>query len=265
MRLDGKVALVTGAGRGIGLNIAQVLSSSGAKVVLADITDELGMAAAEDIKKAGGEAIYCHIDVTREEEWKQIIKMTVESFGGLDIIVNNAGGAPVGNIEDVTTADWHQVMALNVDGVFFGVREGIIAMKPGGIAGKGGSIINISSICGLIGLPGASAYCTAKGAVRLLSKAAGVECGRLQYGIRVNSVHPGFIKNERAMQGFQDMAAAGLFPSAADAEAAQVAMHPIGRMGSTEDVAQAVLYLASDSSSFVTGTEFVVDGGFTAQ
>ncbi len=265
MRLDGKVAFVTGAGKGIGFSIAQVLSSAGAKVVVTDINDEWGVDATEKIKSSGGEAIYRHMDVTQEVEWRSLIKTTVESLGGLDILVNNAGGAPVGNIEDVTTEDWHRVMSLNVDGVFFGVREAIVAMKPGGIAGKGGTIINISSVCGLVGLPGASAYCAAKAAVRLFSKVAGIECGKLQYGIRVNSVHPGFIRTDQAIQGFENMANAGLFPSAAAAEAAQVAMHPIGRMGSTDDVAQAVLYLASDSSSFVTGTEMIVDGGFTAQ
>ncbi len=265
MKLDGKVALVTGAGRGIGRRIAEVLADAGANVVVTNRSEETGLAAVDGIKKCGGEAIFCKLEVSQEKEWQPAIEMAIETFGGLDILVNNAGGAPVGNIEDTTTEQWHQVMAVNVDGVFFGVKEGIKVMKPGGIAGKGGSIINISSVCGVVGLSGASAYCAAKAAVTLFSKVAAIECGQLEYGIRVNSVHPGFIRTEQAIQGFHNMKEAGLFQSAAEAEASIAAMHPIGRMGSTEDVAQSVLYLASDGSAFVTGTELVVDGGYTAQ
>lgn len=264
-RLDGKVALVTGAGRGLGSAISEVLAAAGAKVVITDVVDEWGKSVVEGIKQSGGEAVFHHHDVTQEDQWSSAVKATVKMYGGLDILVNNAGITGVNLIEHITVEQWRRVMAINAEGVFLGVKEGILAMKPGGIAGKGGSIINISSICGMVGLAGAGSYSASKGAVRLLTKVAAVECGKMKYGIRVNSVHPGVIRTELAVQGFEELAKDGVFSSPAAVEAAQIEMHPIGRLGSPIDVAHAVLYLASDASSFVTGSELVVDGGLTAQ
>lgn len=264
-RLDGKVALVSGAGRGLGARIAEVLAEAGAKIVVTDVVAEWGEETAARIRQAGGETRFHHLDVTLEEKWKSVIEATVEDFGGLDILVNNAGITGVNMVEHITVEQWRRVMSINAEGVFLGIKQGILAMKPGGIAGQGGSIINISSICGIVALAGAGSYSASKGAVRLLSKVAAVECGQQQYGIRVNSVHPGVIRTELAEQGFEELVKDGVFASPADAEAAQIGMHPIGRLGTPDDVAQAVLYLASDASSFVTGSEMVVDGGLTAQ
>jgi 3alpha(or 20beta)-hydroxysteroid dehydrogenase len=262
--LEGKVALVTGAGQGIGQTIAEVLSKAGAKVVVTGRKDNLGMAVADGIKKAGGKALFCHLDVTREDEWAAAVEKSVVSFGGLDIIVNNAGTDEHDLIENCTVELWDSAMANNAKGSFLGIKHGILAMKPGGISGKGGSIINISSIVSWIGIPATAPYSASKGAVRALTKVAAVECAKLQYGIRVNSVNPGVVRTPFAVEGFARIAKdAGTTPEKIEEQ--YIAQHPIGRLATTDDVAQAVLYLASDASSFVTGTELLVDGGFTAQ
>lgn len=262
--LDGKVALVTGAAQGIGQTIAEVLSEAGAKVVVTARKENLGMAVTEGIQRAGGKAMYCPLDVTHEDQWSTAVEKSVASFGGLDIIVNNAGANVHDLIEDCTVELWDRAMANNAKGTFLGVKHGILAMKPGGIAGKGGSIVNISSIVSWIGILSTAPYSASKGAVRALTKVAAVECAKLQYGIRVNSVNPGVVRTPFAVEGFALIAEdAGTTPEKIEEQ--YIALHPIGRLASTNDVAQAVLYLASDASGFVTGTELLVDGGFTAQ
>lgn len=265
MKLDGKVALVTGAGQGIGRGIAECLAENGAKVVVTDIDDELGNSTVEDIKKSGYDAMFLRLDVTEEKNWQSVAEDSVKAFGGLDILVNNAGINVFNFVENLTKEQWRQGMEVNSEGVFYGVRQGIRTMKPGGIAGKGGSIINISSITAFIGIAGTACYSASKAAVRLLTKVAAIECGEFKYGIRINSVHPGVVRTPFTVEGFKTMAEDGGFESAEAAEAAHIALHPIGRLGETDDVAKAVLYLASDDSSFVTGSELVVDGGYTAQ
>jgi 3alpha(or 20beta)-hydroxysteroid dehydrogenase len=264
-RIEGKVALVTGAGQGIGRGIAEVLSKAGAKIVVTDIVEESGKATVSGIKAAGGEAIFCSLNVTKEEEWGSVTKAAVAAYGGLDVVVNNAGVNIFNMVENLTGEQWRQGMAINAEGVFYGVKHGILAMKPGGIAGKGGSIVNISSVTAFIAVAGTSCYSASKAAVNMLTKVAAVECGQFKYGIRVNSIHPGVIRTPFTVAGFETMGKEGGFGSAAAAEAAHVALHPIGRLGEPEDVGEAVLYLASDASSFVTGSSLVVDGGWTAQ
>ncbi len=264
-RVDGKVALVTGAGRGLGASCARILAEAGAKVMLTDIVNEQAEAVVEDINSSGGQSLFRQMDVVQEEHWVSTIEETVKAFGGFDIVVNNAGVESMNLVEDHTLEDWRKVMSVNLEGVFLGTKHAIRAMKPGGIAGKGGSIIQMCSICAMVGLEGAVSYSAAKAGVRMLTKVAAIECGKLNYGIRVNSLHPGVILTELTKAGMEESAKRGVFKSASEAQALYESMHPIGRLGEPIDIANATLYLASDASSFVTGSELVVDGGLIAQ
>lgn len=264
-RLDGKVALVTGSSRGIGLECARVLSAAGCAVMLSDIADDDGNAAAQDLSDQGWQAAYHHLDVTQESEWETIIAATIQSFGGLDILVNNAGIEIVAEITKTSHSDFRRVMEVNVEGVFLGCKHAISAMKPNGAAGNGGSIINMSSIAGLRGVTWLAAYGASKGAVSTMSKVIAIECSQLGYGIRCNSVHPGVVRTEMANAFFEQHHALGLGDTIADVEAAFVAAHPIGKLGSPRDVANAVRFLAADSSGWVTGIELSVDGGWSTR
>lgn len=281
-RLDGKVALVTGAARGIGLECAQVLAAAGCSVMITDILDQEGETAAGDLG-AGGSlaryhlmgaaaeddgkpgAAYCRLDVTREDDWQAAISATVGKFGGLDILVNNAGIEIVAEIAETSQADFRRLMAVNVEGVFLGCKHAVTAMRPDGVAGRGGSIVNMSSIAGMRGVTWLSAYGATKGAVRLMTKDIAIECSQLGYGIRCNSVHPGVVRTEMADAFFEQHKSLGLADTVEGVEAAFLAAHPIGRLGTPRDVANAVRFLASDASAWITGTELSVDGGWSAR
>jgi 3(or 17)beta-hydroxysteroid dehydrogenase len=251
-RLKGKVALVTGAASGMGKTIAQIFAREGAKVTLADINESGGKQAAQAISQAGGQAIFAKLDVTSEEQWKAAVKKTVDHFGKLDTLVNCAGIFFGKSIEDMTYAEWKRVIAINLDGVFLGIKYSVGAIKKAG----GGSIINMSSAGGIVGTVDSSPYNASKGGVRLLTKAAAMEFSKAGHGynIRVNSVHPGVIKTpmtewiQRGDEGSE----------------AIVKEQPIGYLGEPEDVAYGVLYLASDEGRYLTGSELVIDGGWTA-
>lgn len=264
-RLSGKKGLVSGGARGIGAAIAEVLSASGAAVMVTDVMAEEGQAVAEKIRRSGGQAHFCPLNVTDEDQWAAAMAETVKSFGGLDFVVNNAGVELLALVEDTDVDKWNWLQEINSDGVFLGTKHAIRTMKPGGKAGNGGSIVNMSSIGGLVGSFVTSAYNASKGLVRAFTKAAAIECGQLQYGIRVNSVHPGMIRTDMIDGFFKRFVEMGVFPTIADAEQAIVAAHPIGFAGEPEDVAWAVAYLVSDESRFMTGSELVIDGGYTAQ
>lgn len=253
-RVRNKVALVTGASLGLGHATALLLAREGARVVVTDMLEKEGAALADEIVAGGGEAMFIKHDVASEDDWKRVVAATVSRFGGLDILVNNAGVALAGNAEETTLEKWRWLMSINLDGVFLGVKHAIGAMK-----GKGGSIINLSSIEGLIGDPNLAAYNASKGGVRLLTKSAALHCAKSGYKIRVNSVHPGYIWTPM-VEGF--------IAGQADREAAKeglAALHPLGHVGEPNDIAYAILYLASDEAKFVTGSELVIDGGYTAQ
>lgn len=253
-RLKGKVALVTGAGLGIGRATAMLLAREGASVMLTDIRDADGADAVTEIKQAGGAAGFFHHDVSIEEQWISAVDATLAAFGQLDIVVNNAGIAISGNAEELAIADWRKLMSINLDGVFLGVKHGIRGMKQ---SGRAGSIINLSSIEGLVGDPNLAAYNASKGGVRLLTKSAALHCAKTGTGIRVNSIHPGFIWTPMVQS-----------VGAGDAEErrqALIALHPVGHLGEPNDIAWGVVYLASDESKFMTGSELVIDGGYTAQ
>ena len=254
-RLEGKVALISGGARGQGAVEARMFAQEGARVVIGDILDDLGMQVQAEINETGGECLYVHLDVTSEPDWQSAVEAAVSRFGKLDVLVNNAGiGSPRDasgermTIESLPESQWDQVMDVNAKGVFLGTKAAIPEMMKAG----GGSIINISSIAGLVGGT-TSAYGASKGAVRLLTKSTAIQYAA--DGIRANSVHPGVI--------ITDMTA-GMLADEAGREH-NLARHPIGRLGVSEDVAYGVLYLASDESSFVTGSELVIDGGLTAQ
>jgi len=253
-RLENKVALVSGGASGLGQAQCLVMAREGASVVVTDINLEGAQAVVEQITAAGGTAIAAHQDVTEEARWEEIIANTVEQFGKLDILVNNAGIGAGGNAEDCTLEDWRLVMSVNLDAVFLGTKHAIRAMKETG----GGSIINISSIMGLIGAAGSGAYNASKGGVKLLTKSSALYCAGAKYGIRVNSVHPGYVYTPLVQRFFDG-------PDGEAMHQNLINLHPIGRLGQPEDIANGVLFLASDESSFVTGSELVIDGGYTAQ
>ncbi|MBT6094844.1 MAG: glucose 1-dehydrogenase [Rhodospirillaceae bacterium] len=250
-RLTNKTALITGAASGIGRAVAARLADEGAHVALADFNRDAGVAAAEAI---GDAALFVDLDVSREDAWQAGMAAVRASFGGLDILVNSAGVISLHSIEDTSLDEWRRVMGVNLDGTFLGCRFGVAAMKDTG----GGSIINMSSVSGLVGGANLAAYNASKGGVRLLTKSVALHCAKKGYDIRCNSVHPSFVSTPMV----DDIADGARDPDRArDAMAAQI---PLGRMGSVEEVAGMVAYLASDEAAFVTGSEFVIDGGLTA-
>ena len=261
--LHGKVALITGAARGLGAETAQTLASAGAKVVVSDVLIELAEATAAAICAAGGEALAVQHDVTLEADWQRVVAATVEAFSGLDILVNNAGIERIALFTEAAIEDFRLMYEINVTGVFLGIKHAARMMRPGGAAGKGGSIINLSSVAGLVGMPALGGYCASKGAVRLLNKSAAIEFARLGYGIRVNSIHPAIVKTEMGVNVVHGLVATGLAPDDASADAYVESLHPIG-YGQPQDVSSAVLYLASDASRWSTGSELVIDGGTSA-
>jgi NAD(P)-dependent dehydrogenase (short-subunit alcohol dehydrogenase family) len=265
VHVRGKVALVSGAASGIGAACAQVLAAHGARVVLGDVAVEPARAVAAAITATGGIAEALSLDVTREADWERAVAATVDRHGGLAVLVNNAGIAFVRPLLETTLADWRRVQAVNLEGVFLGTRAAVAAMRPGGSAGRGGSIINLSSVGGLIGASGLSAYCATKGGVRVFTKSVAVECGEAGWGIRVNSVHPGNTDTPMLRGEFAEMVEKGLAPDLEAARRHYLDMQVLPDIGQPGDVAAAVLYLASDAARFVTGAEFVIDGGLTAR
>jgi len=256
-RVAGKVAIITGGASGIGRSCALRLAAEGAKVAITDIQDDLAAGVVDQIEAAGGSAAFIHHDVTQEQDWCSVVATTLDAHEKLDILVNNAGIGVGGSIVDMTLEDWQRQQAINLDGVFLGVKHCIPAMRDTG----GGSIINISSVAGMKGAPNLAAYNATKGGVRLFSKGVALECAHNRWGIRVNSVHPGIIDTpiwEKVNPEFHEDGA-----NAVDLDAMAEAV-PNGILGKPEDVANGVLFLASDDSSYMTGTELVIDGGICA-
>lgn len=264
--LTGKVVLITGAARGIGASTAEYMARAGAaSVIITDVLDNEG----QDLSKVLGEKysskiVYLHQDVTDEEAWVETVSQVVMDNGGFDILINNAGIEISNLIENYSYSDYKKQIAVNTDSIFLGCREAIRAMKPGGIAGRGGSITNLSSIAGFIGLPGYSVYGGTKGFVRLMTKHLAVECARLGYGIRINSVHPGLIRTEMGNKVIDDFVKMGLATSVTEASSAVEQATPLGSLGTVDDVAAGILYLSSDAARYITGTELAIDGGWSA-
>jgi NAD(P)-dependent dehydrogenase (short-subunit alcohol dehydrogenase family) len=245
-RLDGKVGLITGAARGQGETEARLFAQEGAKIVLTDILVDQGQQVAASIQTGGGEATFVQLDVSNPNEWTEVVRHAVQTYGRLDILVNNAGIALRAGLVDTTVADWDRLMDINLKGVFLGMQHAIPAMLESG----GGSVINISSTSGIVGFPSGTAYHSAKGGVRLLTKATAAEYAK--QGIRVNSIHPGIIETP-------------MTDNMAEARTALLLDRtPMGRKGRPIEIAYGALFLASDESSFMTGAELVIDGGMTA-
>lgn len=253
-RVDNKVAIVTGAAKGIGRATAELLAREGAQVAVTDVDDDAGHDVVAAIRAAGATARYWHLDVSQEAAVKRVIDAIAEAFGGIDVLVNNAGISGVdAPTHEVSEDEWDQVMAINVKGVFFCTKHAIPHLKRRERA----SIINLSSVYGIVSAPDIPPYHASKGAVRLMTKTDALTYARDQ--IRVNSVHPGFIWTPMVEEYLEEQG---------DVEAARAATakaHPLGHIGEPDDVAHAILYLAADESKFVTGAEFVIDGGYTAR
>lgn len=249
MRLENKVALITGGARGQGATEARLFAKEGAAVVIADILEGLGKQVEAEINEANGRAMFMRLDVSSEDDWRRIIQETVDVFGKIDILINNAAIYQRVPIEDTTLEDWNKIMDVNSTGVFLGTKHTIPAMRKSG----GGSIINLSSTAGLVGSPRGSAYGASKGSVRLFTKYTAIQ--HAADGIRANSIHPGPIDTEMIAETL----------GTEEGRAESISRVPLGRVGTVEDVAYGAMFLASEESSFMTGAELVIDGGFTAQ
>lgn len=263
-RVDGKVALISGGARGLGAEMARALCSAGARVMISDVLESVGHETVAEIRAAGGQAEFVRLDTTQESQWETAVAATIDRLGGLDVVVNNAGIERLQFITETTVEDFRNMMDVNVTGVFLGCKHAVRAMRPGGAAGKGGSIVNLSSVAGLVGVTGLGSYCASKGAVRLLTKSVAVECGQMKLGVRCNSIHPGVVWTAMGRNLLQHYVDLKIMPDVAAAQAAFEASTPIGHFGQPSDVAAATLYLASDAAKWVTGAEFTLDGGYTA-
>ena len=249
MRLQNKVALISGGARGMGAVEAKMFAAEGAKVVIGDMLGDEGRQVEAEINESGGECVFVQLDVTDENAWQDAVATTVARFGKLDILINNAGIARINSVEDTTSEEWDLVMDINTKGVFLGTKAAIPEIRKAG----GGSIVNISSIAGLTG-GRTSSYAASKGAVRLLTKSTAIQYAA--DGIRCNSVHPGVIETPMTTP---------IMLNTPEGRELNASRHPLGRFGQPEDIAYGVLFLASDESSFMTGSELVIDGGLTAQ
>ncbi len=267
-RVDGKVALVTGASSGIGACSAKYLAQAGATVILADKAETKGKALAEEIKHTGGNATFLTLDVTSESDWQSVINIIIEEYDGLDVLVNNAGITLIKPIEATTLEEWHELSRVNIDGVFLGMKQALPAMTERARRRQaGGSIVNMSSAVGIVAVPGALGYTMTKAAIRHMSKSAAIEFAAMKYNIRVNSIHPGLIKTPMAESIYHAWAESGSFGTRDldQIEKIMVEAHPLGRHGQPDDIAKGVVFLASDDSGYMTGAELVIDGGYIAK
>jgi 3(or 17)beta-hydroxysteroid dehydrogenase len=258
-RVSGKIALVSGAASGIGAACVRLFAKHGAKVMLIDLNDDLGEGVAAEIRSAGGTAEYAHHNVVDEDAWVALMERIKTTFGGLNIAANCAGTSVTElTFPTKTTLDeWHRINSVNLDGTFLATKHELaLMMETSPVAG---SIINISSVLGMVGQPGIAAYNASKGGVRLYSKSVALSCAKERVNVRVNTIHPGFIRTpllEQSIKRYGDIEAGRIFYDN---------LQPIGHLGEPEDIAMGALFLASDESKFITGAELVIDGGYTAQ
>jgi NAD(P)-dependent dehydrogenase (short-subunit alcohol dehydrogenase family) len=265
--LAGRKALVTGGARGLGEGMARALARAGAAVVIADIREDLGKATASSMREEGANAEFVALDVTSDDSWAQAMPQAIAHLSGLDILVNNAGVEITCLLVDLEPEGVRRMLEVNVLGTALGIKHGFRAMRPGGpgrVSGEGaagGAIVNVSSVAATIAFPGIAGYSATKSAVDRLTRVAAMESGKLGYGVRVNCVYPGLVPTEMGNQLAVDCATIGLFPSPQEAAGAVIALTPLGRLGEVPDMADAVVFLASDGARFITGAGLPVDGG----
>ncbi|MGQ0467812.1 MAG: SDR family NAD(P)-dependent oxidoreductase [Sporichthyaceae bacterium] len=259
--LAGRHALVTGGARGLGAGMAHALARHGASVVIADIRADLGKATVDELRAAGATAEFVDLDVTSDAAWESAITQTIGAIGGLDILVNNAGIEITGLVVSIDPDDLRRMFDVNVVGTALGIKHAFRAMGPGGAAGNGGSVINVASVAATIAFPSIAGYSASKSAVDRLSRVAAMEAGKLGLGVRVNTIYPGLVPTEMGVGLANDIVALGLAPDLNAAIAGVVEQTPLGRLGEIADMADAVVFLASDASRFVTGIGLPVDGG----
>ncbi|MCW2717375.1 MAG: 3alpha(or 20beta)-hydroxysteroid dehydrogenase [Pseudonocardiales bacterium] len=255
--LSGRRALVTGGARGLGAGMAQALTAAGARVMIADVLKDVGEQTAAGLEGAG----FVQLDITSDAEWEAAVAHTVSEFGGLDIVVNNAGIEITQLIIDTEPTELLKMLEVNILGTTLGIKHAFRAMKPGGAAGNGGTVVNISSVAATIAFPGISGYSATKSAVDRITRIAAAESGKLGYGVRVNCIYPGLVATDMGVKLAVETSALGLFESPDAAVGAVIGLTPSGRLGEVADMADAVVFLASDQSRFVNGVGLPVDGG----
>jgi 3alpha(or 20beta)-hydroxysteroid dehydrogenase len=259
--LAGRKALVTGGAQGLGAGMAEALAGAGAAVVIGDIQEDAAKETVEALRESGGVADYVPLDVTSDSSWERAVEQAVGLLDGLDIVVNNAGVEISSLLADLDAEQARRMLEVNVLGTSLGIKHAFRAMRPGGSAGAGGAIINVASVAATIAFPGIAVYSATKSAVDRLTRVAAMESGRLGYGVRVNCVYPGLVATQMGLQLAADMETLGLFGSAQEAVGAVVGLTPLGRLGEVADMADAVVFLASDGARFITGAGLPVDGG----
>jgi NAD(P)-dependent dehydrogenase (short-subunit alcohol dehydrogenase family) len=267
--LTGRKALVTGGARGLGEGMARALARAGAAVVIADIREDLGKATASSLREDGANAEFVALDVTSDDSWAQAMPQAIAHLSGLDILVNNAGVEVTCLLVDLEPEGVRRMLEVNVLGTALGIKHGFRAMRPDGPGntgssaggGSGGAIVNVASVAATIAFPGIAGYSATKSAVDRLTRVAAMESGKLGYGVRVNCVYPGLVPTEMGNQLAVDCAGIGLFPSPQEAAGAIIGLTPLGRLGEVPDIADAVVFLASDGARFITGAGLPVDGG----
>jgi 3alpha(or 20beta)-hydroxysteroid dehydrogenase len=259
--LSGRKALVTGGAQGLGAGMAEALARAGAAVMIGDVQEGAGKETADAIGKSGATTGFVKLDVTSDSDWEAAVAATVQELGGLDILVNNAGIEISALIVDIDPDDVRRMCEVNILGSLLGVKHGLRTMRPEGAAGKGGSIINVSSVAATIAFPAIAGYSATKSAVDRMTKVAAQESGKLGYGVRVNCIYPGLVATDMGLGLASDMAKLGLWPSPEAAVGDVIGLTPLGRLGEVADMADAVVFLASDAARFVTGIGLPVDGG----
>lgn len=259
--LHGRKALVTGGARGLGAGMVEALARAGAAVVIADIREDIGKATARTLAESGATVRFVPLNVTDESSWEAAIPRTIDELGGLDIVVNNAGIEISELVIDLNPQNVLKMLEVNILGVALGIKHAFRAMRPGGAAGKGGVVINLSSVAATIAFPGIAGYSATKSAVDRLTRVAAMESGKFGYGVRVNCVYPGLVPTEMGMQLAVDMEKLGIYPSPEAAVGAVIGLTPLGRLGEVSDMADAVVFLASDAARFITGVGLPIDGG----